>query len=158
MPQNFIKFYGNDWRAEPRLRQCSAAARGVWIDLITFMMEAEPFGYLLINGVPPSPTLLAQLTVTPPAQMRKALAELAVQHVFSVTEEGVIYSRRMVRDRARENRARADGKRGGNPILVKGTLNPNHNDTVKLARAFQKPEARSQKPEARKKERVRFRT
>lgn len=117
MPQSYIKFYGNDWRSDPRLRLCSAASRGVWIDLITIMMEAEPFGHLLVNGAAPTEQEIAALTVTSTAVIRKAMAELAEKGVYSKTPEGVIYSRRMVKDAARLAEAREHGKRGGNPRL-----------------------------------------
>ncbi len=153
MPQNFIKFYGNDWRSDPRLRECSAAARGVWIDLLTFMAEAEPFGHLLINGKLPTPDRLAALTVTPLKVMRTALAELEANGVFSRTDDGVIYSRRMLRDARRSEegrRAKLEGlersppSRG--PSRNPSSENPEEPSTHGRAHAFQKPEARSQKP------------
>lgn len=106
MPQSFIKFYGNDWRSDPRLRLCSAAARGVWIDLISIMMEAEPFGHLVVNGKAPSAKTVGALTVTPVKVVDAALAELEEQGVFSRTDDGTIYSRRMVRQNEKSEQGR----------------------------------------------------
>lgn len=156
MPQSFIKFYGNDWRSDPRLRLCSAAARGVWIDIISFMMEAEPFGHLLINGRAPSVDVIAALTVTPAKIVSAALEELEENGVFSVTEAGVIYSRRMVKDAVRTAELTERGRRGGNPSLLNHRDKPevNHKDKPPV-KPEDKPKdklagaTRSQKPEAR---------
>lgn len=161
MPQNFIKFYGNDWRSDPRLRMCCAASRGIWIDLITFMMEAEPFGHLLINGRQPTPDQIGMLTCTPPSQVRKALAELESVGVFSRLEDGTIYSRRMLRDaiKAEEGRNWVNKRRDRQPSVTPpsppsrgSTASPSSAPTsipssTPTSRA-RVPEARSQKPEA----------
>jgi hypothetical protein len=154
MPQNYIKFYGNDWRSDPRLRVCSAASRGVWIDLITFMMEAEPFGYLLINDKQPTPEQIGMLTCTPPQVVKKALVELEEAGVFSRCEDGTIYSRRMVRDRERSEEGRKHKLEGigrsppSSPPPRVATSPPSPEkverpSTHAGARSFQKPEATS---------------
>lgn len=96
-----IRFSGTDWRADPRLRMCSAAARGVWIDLLTLMIEAEPYGHLLVNGAPPTAQEIGQLTCTPPDVVEAAISELGAAGVYSRTEEGVIFSRRLARSISR---------------------------------------------------------
>lgn len=113
----WLKFYPADWRADPRLRMCSLAARGLWIDLISYMHEGEPYGHFTIDGVMPEVADIASLIGRPVAEVRRALDELEARQVFSRTEDGVIYSRRMVRDNARDERDRKNGKGGGNPNL-----------------------------------------
>jgi hypothetical protein len=120
LPQARITFFGNDWRSDVQLRLCSAASRGVWADLMTFMMEAVPFGSLLINGRPPTLDEIAALTVTPVKVVRAAIKELGERGVYSVDPDGTIYSRRMRRDAERAAEARANGKKGGNPKLKGG--------------------------------------
>lgn len=120
MSQPYIRFFGVDWRSDPRLRLCSAAARGVWIDMLTLMMEATPFGHLMVNGEPATEAQLAALTCTPARVIRKATDELERNGVFSRAEGGVIFSRRMVRDAERQVKAKEDGRRGGNPKLLAG--------------------------------------
>lgn len=117
MSQAFIKLFGSDWRSDPNLRMCSAAARGVWIDCITLMMEAEPYGCLVINGVAMTPTQIGQLTCTPVKVVIKALEELAATGVLSRNDAGVIYSRRMVRDKVKAETDKNNGRYGGNPKL-----------------------------------------
>ena len=155
MTQSFVKFYGSDWRSDAGLRLCSLAARGLWIEIIALMMDAEPFGHLVINGKPATAKTLAAVISAPEKTVAAALAELEANGVFSKTDEGVIYSRRMLRDLTKQKEARENGRRGGNPAL-KGTRitdtqsaasESEVNPPDKLARAFQKPEARSQKPD-----------
>ena len=59
--QPWLKFYTADWRADPGLRMCSIGARGIWIDMLSIMHEADPYGHLLVAGMPPNPADLAQL-------------------------------------------------------------------------------------------------
>lgn len=152
----YIRFYGTDWRSDPRLRLCSPAARGVWIDAISLMMEAEPYGHLVIDGRPMTPEQFAALTATSLKITRDAFAELRRHGVSSETEAGVVFSRRMVRDKAKLDAAKEHGKRGGNPRLKEdgngdgkpppktGPLTPPDN------LALVKPESIIQKPESRR--------
>ncbi|HEX6991908.1 MAG TPA: hypothetical protein VF151_08475 [Gemmatimonadales bacterium] len=145
--QPWLKWYPADWRADPALRMCSLAARGLWIEMLGFMHEAEPYGHLIIAGQRPTPDDLAALVGIAPATVRKALAELESRNVFSRTDDGTIYSRKMVRDKAKLERDRANGKRGGNPEVMtpdNGGVNPRDNEGVNPPDKAQKPEARSQ--------------
>jgi hypothetical protein len=111
-------FYPADWRKDPTLRVCSIAARGLWIDMLALMHESDPYGHLVVNGEPVSVAQLARLIGESAALVKKLLAELESRNVFSRTDSGVIFSRRMVRDEhIREVRAEA-GKLGGNPALL----------------------------------------
>jgi hypothetical protein len=86
----YMKWYPSDWRADPRLRMCSLAARGLWIDLISYMHEGEPYGHLLIDGKAPSEPDIAALVARPLSEVRKALVELAERGVYSKTDTGTI--------------------------------------------------------------------
>lgn len=119
----WMKFYPADWRGEPRLRMCSFAARGLWIDLMSYMHEGTPYGHLTIEGHAPDLNEIASLTARPVSETRKALAELDARKVFSRSQEGTIYSRRMVRDADKAMRDKENGKAGGNPSL-KPQVNP----------------------------------
>lgn len=158
--QPFIKFYGSDWRADTGLRLCSAAARGVWMDAISIMMEAEPHGFLLVDGKPVSPEDFGGLTNTPAKVVKAAWNELDARNVWSRDGNGTPFSRRLVRDKAKLEAAREAGKTGGNPTLKGGgngqdkppTKPPdNHhpngilNHPDKVTRESQKPEARYQR-------------
>lgn len=134
----YLKWYPTDWRADPRLRMCSLAARGLWIELIGYMHEGEPYGFLTINGVPPSVEDIAALVGRPVAEIRKALKELSDRQVFSMSDDK-IFSRRMVRDKAKAEKDRENGRGGGNPKIKSGVkVGVNPSDKAQI------PEARSQ--------------
>lgn len=129
----WIKWFYRDWRSSARLRMCSFAARGLWADVISLMAEADPFGFLVINGVVPTAKQLAGLLGGSDREIAKLLQELRDADVYSVTgadmpddvrslvpegmPAGVLISRRMVRDAAKEAQDRENGKGGGNPNL-----------------------------------------
>jgi hypothetical protein len=144
----WIKWYPADWRADPRLRMCSLAARGLWIEMLGYMHEGEPYGRFVINGRTPQPREIAALVGAPIKVVEKALEELRENGVFSVDDDGLAYSRRMVRDKARAEADRANGKGGGNPKL-RARDNPDDAKGVNPPDKAQRLEARSQKPEAR---------
>jgi hypothetical protein len=146
MKRPWLKFFPSDWRSDPRLRMCSLAARGLWIDLLCYMHEGEPYGHLTIDGVAPSLEAIAALLGRPPKEVRRALAELEARRVFDRAENNAIVSRRLVRDRARDDRDRLNGKAGGNPNLrvkEKPGVNAADNGEDKA----QSPESRIQSPE-----------
>ena len=112
-----MKFYPSDWRADPRLRMCSLAARGLWLEMLAVMHEASPRGHLIVNDRCPSDSQLGVLTGCPTGDLAGLISELEGAGVFSRTAKGVIYSRRMTRDEKRARSARKNGQRGGNPSL-----------------------------------------
>lgn len=141
-----MKFFPSDWRADPALRCCSLEARGLWIDMLCIMHEADPRGHLLINGQPMTERMLASLTGTDESTVSRLQTELETAGVFSRSNKGVIYSRRMTRDEKLSMMRTKSGKKGGNSTadkyLVKkdnsGLLKQNSSKGLSL-------EARSQK-------------
>jgi len=144
-----MKFYPSDWRADPRLRMCSLAARGLWLEMLAVMHEATPRGHLIVNGTAPSDPQLGVLTGCPGSELAALIGELEAAGVFSRTAKGVIYSRRMTRDEKRARAARKNGQRGGNPSLCNGYAilpldNPDGNPAPNGADNTQSPESRDQ--------------
>jgi hypothetical protein len=144
-----MKFYPQDWRADEKLRLCSLAARGLWIEVLALMHRSERYGQLLIGGRIPTDAQLAVQVGAPTNQVTDLLAELETNDVFSRTRNGVIYSRRMIRDAKRAETARKNGEKGGNPRLgnKKGFSawdNPQDKPSVKGGDKPQRPEARDQ--------------
>lgn len=140
----WLKFYPLDWRGDPKLRMCSMAARGLWIEILALMHEATPYGHLLVTGKSPTDMQIAVLAGAPSDQVTELLGELETAGVFSRTKDGVIYSRRMIRDEKRSAMARKNGGKGGNPSLsndkgISEPVNPRDNTGDKP----QKPHARS---------------
>lgn len=115
----WFKFYPSDWRAEPSLRMVSLEARGLWIECLCIMHEAEPYGHLMVRGVALEVSALAAITGASEQIVRSCLHELEDSGVLSTNRTGCVYSRRMVRDAAKRKLARENGLRGGDPDLVR---------------------------------------
>lgn len=102
----WLKFYPSDWHSDRRLRMCSMAARGLWIDLIGYLHEGEPYGHLSIDGASPNVEEIAALCGRPLLEIQTALTELETRKVFSRSADGTIFSRRMVRDNEKSEEGR----------------------------------------------------
>jgi hypothetical protein len=122
---------------------CSIAARGLWAEMLCVMHEAEPYGHLMIEGKPVVNRQIAALAGISLSECGKLMCELESAGVYSRTEEKTIFSRRMVRDRAKAEKDRENGKGGGNPVITH-TDNGGVNPPVKGEDKAQKLEARSQ--------------
>jgi hypothetical protein len=93
------------------------------------------------------------------AEVRKLKIELQEAGVPGVREDGVWFSRRMMRDRDKRTRDKENGSKGGNPKIVGGYkpgVNPHDKPQVKgevkdgdKARGTRDPEARDQNPDLR---------
>lgn len=144
----WLKFYPQDWRADEKLRMCSLAARGLWIEILALMHKSERYGLLLISEVVPNDAQLAVQVGAPPHEVTALLAELESAGVFSRAASGAIYSRRMKRDEKAAKNAVNNGKRGGNPNLCKTKGNPSRDNPPD--KPPDKGGVKAQKPEARK--------
>jgi len=149
----WFKFYPQDWRADEKLRMCSLAARGLWMEMLAIMHRSERYGQLLIGGRVPTDTQLAVQAGAPSDQVPALLAELEEAGVFSRTAGGAIYSRRMTRDQKKAEIARKNGKSGGNPKLGNKKKNPasdkgSDKPPDKGGLKPQRPEAREQIPDS----------
>lgn len=118
MKRPAFQFYPADWRKDLELGACGYIARGIWFEMLCVMHEAQPYGFFVRNGSPIPDEAAANLLRCPVAVYRKAVAELELNGVLSRDADGLIFSRRMVRDERLRN-VRADaGRLGGNPNLV----------------------------------------
>lgn len=117
MTHRWMKFWPQDWEGDPALKACCLAAQGLWMRLVCIMHRADEYGHLTLNNRAPTAKQIAAMAGAPERDVAKLLAELQEAGVFSLTDDGVIYSRRMVRDKAAAEEARENGKRGGNPAL-----------------------------------------
>ncbi|WP_138223398.1 hypothetical protein [Nibricoccus aquaticus] len=119
----FLKFFPNDWQSDERLRLCSLAARGLWIEILCLMWKSPRRGYLEVSaGVPVSVLQLARLIGETQRTVAALIAELESAGVFSREENtGVIFSRRIVKDMAFLDACSAAGRKGGGNPALKGT-------------------------------------
>lgn len=127
----FLKFYPSDHNADPALRSCSLAARGLWIEMLCIMHNADPRGYLVINSKPLTDRMLASLSGTDESTVADLLSELETAGVYTRSNKGQIYSRRMVRDEKLSNLRAKSGKKGGKSTFDKYMNKNNISDLPK---------------------------
>src|SRR3990167_9224935 len=111
------KFFWQDWRSDAGLRQCSLAARGLWMDMLCVAAQHDPIGLVAVNGEGLSVEGIARQAGADPREVAILVSELERNDVFARDSKGIIYSRRMKRDARFMAESRRYGKRGGNPTL-----------------------------------------
>jgi hypothetical protein len=116
MKRPSFQFYPSDWLRDTALRSCSTGARGLWIDMICFMHEGSPYGYLKVADKVILPSNLARMVGETPEVVEGWLNELKEAGVYD-TDNGAIFSRRMIRDEELRQKRAEGGKLGGNPNL-----------------------------------------
>jgi hypothetical protein len=84
--------------------------------MICFMHEGNPYGYLKVGDKVILPDNLARMVGETLEVVEVWLEELRVAGVFDI-DNGVICSRRMIRDEQLRQKRAAGGKLGGNPFL-----------------------------------------
>jgi hypothetical protein len=117
MKRPSFQFYPSDWLRDTALRSCSTGARGLWIDMICFMHEGNPYGHLKVGNKVILPSNLASMVGATLHEVEGWLDELRQAGVYELAEDGEIYSKRMVRDEYLRNKRAEGGKLGGNPNL-----------------------------------------
>lgn len=125
-----LQHYPGDEERETGLKLVDLAAFGLWRRMINIMHVGEPYGHLTTpeSGTPIGPAELARLLGESPATIKRLLGQLETHKVFSRTDMGVIYCRRMVRDeRTRNNRA------AGGPLSLRNPNVPRRKDGRKDA-------------------------
>jgi DNA-binding Lrp family transcriptional regulator len=116
-----LQFYPGDWMKDPAVRSVTVAARGLWIDMLCLMHESDRRGYLQhATGRPVSSEQLARMTGCSASEVARLLRELEECGVFSRTDAGVIYNRRMVLDERKRVLCSDAGRRGGGSPAFKG--------------------------------------
>lgn len=90
-------FYPGDWLRDA-VSGCSLEAQGLWLRMMIIGHDSDRYGYLSMNGVAIPAGSIAQRCGCTLPQYTTLLAELTAAGVPSRTPEGIIYSRRMVKD------------------------------------------------------------
>lgn len=122
MKKPWSKFYWSDWRNEMTLKACSLASRGFWMEMLAIMSVSEKYGYLQIGGQPITMKQLACMAGCTEDEAVSHFEELKRNTVFSIGEDGIPYSRRMVREHEAYIAGVEHGRQGGNPDLISEKL------------------------------------
>ena len=127
MKRPSFQFYPADWLRDTGLRTCSVGARGLWMDMLCYMHEGNPYGVLKVGNKVILPPNLAVMVGATLQEVEGWLHELELADVFDRGEDNEIMSRRMIRDEIIRNARASGGKMGGNPNLKtkKVNLTPN---------------------------------
>lgn len=111
----YLRFYTGDWQKDPAVSLCSAATRGIWVDLLCAMHNAADRGRLV--GTVAQLSRVARCT---PEEMQSALSELDETGAASVTCHGdvtdchskvTVENRRMRRETEETENARLRKRR-----------------------------------------------
>ena len=102
-------WYFNDWDNDKNLLACSMAAQGMWMRMLGIAAAATPYGHVKIGDKPCSICDLARITGQDKRSVSKWVHELERKGVFSRTEDGTIFCRRMVREAEARVAKRANG-------------------------------------------------
>ena len=108
-----FQWYPDDWLSEAGLRTCELSARGLWIDLLCFMFRMPERGKLRINRRPMSLAELSRMVGKPEAEVEANLKQLLDLGVAEKSDDGTIYSRRMVADESKRQAKVRAGRKGG---------------------------------------------
>lgn len=92
-----FQFYPGDWLRDS-VAGCSLAAQGLWLRVMFLAHDSERYGYLSINGVAMPRDFIARKVGCSLDEFDTLLIELDRAGVPGRTPEGIIFSRRMVRD------------------------------------------------------------
>lgn len=122
-----FQFYPSDWLRDTALRSCTTGARGLWMDMICYMHEGNPYGHLKVGDKVILPINLARMVGETLETIEGWLAELKEAGVYDIAIDGSMCSRRMIRDENLRQIRASGGKLGGNPNLV-STNKDNHED------------------------------
>ena len=117
-------WYWNDWLVDPCVRGCSMAAQGMWMQMLGIAAAAD--GYVRVGDKPCSMSDLATLTGQDKRSVSKWVRELDRRGVFSRSEDGTIFCRRMVREAEARAEARARKRAKGVPDKRKSTPSGRH--------------------------------
>ena len=114
-------FFTGDWMKDPELRFCSLFARGLLVDLLCILFEANEQGYASNpDGTPRSNEQIADaISGGSREEKLSALAELEQSGVLSRDSRGVLYSRRIARLAELSNARKQSGSKGGSKRQAK---------------------------------------
>jgi len=134
-----MPFYAGDWLKCPEVQALRLDHQALWFKMICFMWESIDRG-VLVNpgGIPYKKEEIIRMCGLDNDMSDIWLTILKDSQVYSIRDDGAIYSRRMVRDEENRKKWSANGKKGGNPnILDKGMVNPKVNQFTEYENEYE---------------------
>ena len=92
------QWYWRDWFGDQEVRLLSPVERCVWFEMLGMMWQSSDRGYLLIGGKKPTLQMIAKKIGVTEEEFCNALESMRSLNIFSETEDGVFFSRRILRD------------------------------------------------------------
>ena len=114
-------FFTGDWMKDPELRFCSLFARGLLVDLLCILFEANEQGYASNpDGTPRTNEQIVDAVAGGSREQKlAALSELERSGVLSRDDRGVLYSRRLSRLSELSKERSKNGSKGGSKRQAK---------------------------------------
>ena len=128
-------FFTGDWMKDPELRFCSIFARGLLVDLLCILFEANEQGYASNpDGTPRTDEQIADAVAGGSREEKlSALAELERSGVLSRDSRGVLYSRRIARLAELSAARKQSGSKGGSKTQAKPKQTDKQNRGVSVS-------------------------
>lgn len=108
-----MPFYVGDWLKAPDIRALSPSAKGIWIDMLCFMWESKERGVLKFGNKIVDRDMLARMLGFARVLLDPLLDELLELGIYSIREDGAIFSRRMIKDQKIREIRSISGQKGG---------------------------------------------
>lgn len=121
-----MPFYIGDWKKDPAVSILTKEQRMLWFEMIMLMWESQERGYLTINGKPMTESMLCSSLNLDNLSLTSWLTYAKNINLYSIREDGAIYSRKIIHIIELSKKRENAGKKGGNPKLV------NHSLTTRL--------------------------
>lgn len=124
-------FYPGDWQKDPNLRRATREEKGLLMDLLCLMFESHERGVLAdASGAWTDDEIINALGGDPETASR-GLAELVRKGVLSRRKsDSALFSRRLTREETLRQIRQENGRKGGNPVLLKQKSNQKVNQRL----------------------------
>jgi hypothetical protein len=128
-------FFTGDWMKDPELRFCSIFARGLLVDLLCILFEANEQGYASNpdGSVRTNEQIVDAIAGGDRQEKLSALAELEKSGALSRDSRGVLYSRRLARLAAVSSARKQNGSKGGSKRQANLKQNTKQNGGVSVS-------------------------
>jgi len=125
-------FYPGDWQKDPNLRRATRCEKGLLMDLLCLMFESHERGVLADASGPWTDDEIINAVGGDPETTSRGLAELVRKGVLSRRKsDSALFSRRLTREETLRQMRQENGRKGGNPVLLKQKANHKVIQTLK---------------------------